>query len=32
MNHGLSTMGMPKKMGSLIWKIWVGKDSRLIFR
>ena len=25
-------MGKPKKMGSLIWKIWVGSDRRLTFR
>jgi len=32
MKMGLSTMGKPKKMGSLIWKIWVGSDRRLTFR
>ncbi len=31
MKTGLSTMGKPKKIGSLIWKTCVGSESRLIF-
>src|SRR6266576_1837116 len=29
---GFSTMGNPKKIGSLIWKTWVGNEMRLTFR
>ena len=32
MKIGFSTMGKPKKMGSLIWKICVGSEMRLTFR
>ena len=32
MKMGFSTMGKPKKIGSLIWNIWVGSDRRLTFR
>src|SRR5213595_765000 len=32
MKIGFSTMGNPKKIGSLIWKIWVGSEMRLTFR
>ncbi len=32
MNTGFSTIGRPKKMGSLIWNTWVGSDMRLTFR
>src|SRR5436190_7591525 len=32
MNIGLRTMGKPKKIGSLIWKICVGSEMRLTFR
>src|SRR5712671_494981 len=32
MKMGFSTIGKPKKIGSLIWKIWVGSEMRLTFR
>jgi hypothetical protein len=30
MKTGFSTIGSPKKIGSLIWKIWLGSESRLM--
>ena len=32
MKIGFSTIGKPKKIGSLIWKIWVGRERRLTLR
>src|SRR6266850_3536879 len=32
MKIGFRTIGKPKKIGSLIWKIWVGREMRLTLR